>query len=213
MVKAVQGSRWWAGLRMAGLPPLSGYVPTRARPEAETLIATRAGDPILSTWPVGAGRVTALTTEPFGAGTAGWRGWPDYGRWLAEQATLDQIRWFFEQEAAGEAGFDDLVAMTQVKLPKLPKLELARNYWDEMGRGQAAGMHGPMLDALVETLKVAHDLAAFTSTIREHAAVARIFDIAGGFGIAIHAVEGGGDQAVEDADIIVTVCHWVFLCW
>ncbi|WP_115377812.1 MULTISPECIES: vWA domain-containing protein [unclassified Sphingomonas] len=83
VVKAVQGSRWWAGLRMAGLPPLSGYVPTRARPEAETLIATRAGDPILSTWPVGAGRVTALTTEPFGAGTAGWRGWPDYGRWLA----------------------------------------------------------------------------------------------------------------------------------
>src|SRR5205085_3334380 len=31
-------------------------------------------------------------------------------------------------------------------------LELARNYWDEMGRGQRAGMHGPMLDALVETL-------------------------------------------------------------
>ncbi|MBI0475320.1 iron-containing redox enzyme family protein [Sphingomonas sp. MA1305] len=74
--------------------------------------------------------------------------------WLAEQANLDQLRWFFEQEAAGEAGFDDLVAMTQVKLPTLPKLELARNYWDEMGRGQAAGMHGPMLHALAETLQV-----------------------------------------------------------
>ena len=74
--------------------------------------------------------------------------------WLAEEANLDQLRWFFEQEAAGEAGFDDLVAMTQVKLPTLPKLELARNYWDEMGRGNAKGMHGPMLDALVETLAV-----------------------------------------------------------
>jgi hypothetical protein len=74
--------------------------------------------------------------------------------WLAEQATLDQMRWFFEQEAAGEAGFDDLVAMTQVKLPTRPKLELARNYWDEMGRGNAKGMHGPMLDALVDTLEV-----------------------------------------------------------
>ncbi len=62
--------------------------------------------------------------------------------WLAEEANLDQLRWFFEQEAAGEAGFDDLVAMTQVKLPTLPKLELARNYWDEMGRGNAKGMHG-----------------------------------------------------------------------
>jgi len=74
--------------------------------------------------------------------------------WLADEATPDQLKWFFEQEAAGEAGFDDLVAMTQVKLPVQAKLELARNYWDEMGRGQTAGMHGPMLDALVETLAV-----------------------------------------------------------
>ena len=74
--------------------------------------------------------------------------------WLAETASVDELRWFFEQEAAGEAGFDDLVAMTQVKLPTRPKLELARNYWDEMGHGTEKGMHGPMLDALVETLKV-----------------------------------------------------------
>ena len=74
--------------------------------------------------------------------------------WLAEHADIDQFRWFFEQEAAGEAGFDDLVAMTQVKLPVRPKLELARNYWDEMGHGAEKGMHGPMLDALVETLAV-----------------------------------------------------------
>ncbi|GGE91200.1 iron-containing redox enzyme family protein [Sphingomonas prati] len=74
--------------------------------------------------------------------------------WLAETATRDELRWFFEQEAAGEAGFDDLVAYTQVKLPARAKLELARNYWDEMGRGNLKGMHGPMLDALVETLAV-----------------------------------------------------------
>jgi len=74
--------------------------------------------------------------------------------WLAEEASADALKWFFEQEAAGEAGFDDLVAMTQVKLPVQAKLELARNYWDEMGRGQRDGMHGPMLDALVETLGV-----------------------------------------------------------
>ena len=75
--------------------------------------------------------------------------------WLAEQASAEQLKWFFEQEAAGEAGFDDLVAMTQVKMPVQAKLELARNYWDEMGRGQREGMHGPMLDALVETMQVA----------------------------------------------------------
>ena len=68
--------------------------------------------------------------------------------WLAEGATREQLTWFFEQEAAGEAGFDDLVALTQVKLPVGTKLELARNYWDEMGRGNVRGMHGPMLEAL-----------------------------------------------------------------
>lgn len=74
--------------------------------------------------------------------------------WLAEQATREDICWFLEQEAAGEAGFDDLVALTQVKLPDGPKLELARNYWDEMGRGNIRGMHGPMLGGLVETLSL-----------------------------------------------------------
>ena len=89
--------------------------------------------------------------------------------WLATDASRDELRWFFEQEAAGEAGFDDLVAMTQVKLPKQAKLELARNYWDEMGRGQAKGMHGPMLDALVETLAVA---PAIENTVWESLALA-----------------------------------------
>jgi hypothetical protein len=75
--------------------------------------------------------------------------------WLAQSATLDEMRWFVEQEAAGEAGFDDLVAMAQVKTPMRAKLELARNFWDEMGRGNAKGMHGPMLEALVCALKLA----------------------------------------------------------
>ena len=72
--------------------------------------------------------------------------------WLAERATLEEMRWFLGQEVAGEAGFDDLVALTQVKLPVGPKLELARNYWDEMGQGRASAMHGPMLAFLAEQL-------------------------------------------------------------
>lgn len=74
--------------------------------------------------------------------------------WLAEKASREDICWFLEQEAAGEAGFDDLVAYTQVKLPAGPKLELARNYWDEMGRGNAAGVHGSMLATLVDALEL-----------------------------------------------------------
>ena len=68
--------------------------------------------------------------------------------WLAAHATLVQMRWFLRQEIGGEAGFDDLVALAQLRLPDRAKLELARNYWDEMGRGDARGMHGPMLARL-----------------------------------------------------------------
>ncbi len=72
--------------------------------------------------------------------------------WLAERATLEQMRWFLEQEVSGEAGFDDLVALTQVRMPVQAKLELARNYWDEMGRGRAAAMHGPLLGDVARAL-------------------------------------------------------------
>ncbi|MFN3945026.1 MAG: iron-containing redox enzyme family protein [Allosphingosinicella sp.] len=89
--------------------------------------------------------------------------------WIAEKADLSQMRWFLEQEAAGEAGFDDLVAMTQVKLPVRAKLELARNYWDEMGRGNPKGMHGPMLDVLIDTLEIAPDI---DETVMESLALA-----------------------------------------
>lgn len=72
--------------------------------------------------------------------------------WLAEEASLEEMRWFLLQEVAGEAGFEDLVAYTQVKMPITPKLELARNFWDEMGHGAERGMHGPMLGRLVDAL-------------------------------------------------------------
>jgi hypothetical protein len=84
--------------------------------------------------------------------------------WLAESASYRQMRWFLAQEVAGEAGFDDLVAMTQVKMPVRAKLEMARNYWDEMGRGDPKGMHGPMLDQLARHLQIK---AEIDSTVPE----------------------------------------------
>ncbi|MCX5661773.1 MAG: iron-containing redox enzyme family protein [Planctomycetota bacterium] len=73
---------------------------------------------------------------------------------LAERATFEQVRWFVKQEVAGEAGFEDLVAMTQVKMPERAKLEMARNYWDEMGRGKPPAMHGPLLANLARALSI-----------------------------------------------------------
>jgi hypothetical protein len=78
--------------------------------------------------------------------------------WLAKSASYDQMQWFLAQEVAGEAGFDDLVAMTQIKMPTRAKLEMARNYWDEMGRGDPKGMHGPMLEQLARHMNISADI-------------------------------------------------------
>jgi hypothetical protein len=78
--------------------------------------------------------------------------WDPLFDFLATQASFEQVRWFVKQEVAGEAGFEDLVALTQIKAPERPKLEMARNYWDEMGRGKPAGMHGPLLTNLARAL-------------------------------------------------------------
>lgn len=75
--------------------------------------------------------------------------------WLAREASFDQMKWFLWQEVAGEAGFEDLLALTQVKVSVQAKLEMARNFWDEMGRGAEKGMHGPMLARLAGHLEVA----------------------------------------------------------
>ncbi|MDX2087532.1 MAG: iron-containing redox enzyme family protein [Kofleriaceae bacterium] len=80
--------------------------------------------------------------------------WDPLFPWLEHVSTLEQMRWFLRQEVAGEAGFDDLVALTQVRMPERAKLELARNYWDEMGRGIASAMHGPMLTRLANALEL-----------------------------------------------------------
>ncbi len=74
--------------------------------------------------------------------------------WLSDHCTLSEMKWFLTQEVAGEAGFEDLTALTQVKLPSAPKLELARNYWDEMGRGNPKAMHGPLLETLSQHLQL-----------------------------------------------------------
>lgn len=114
-----------------------------------------------------AAEAAAVPTDPDGF-IAWFEGLRDHGPgqddplfpWLAEEADRDQMRWFLGQEAAGEAGFEDLLSLTQVRMPPRAKLEFARNYWDEMGRGNPKGMHGPMLDVLIEELALEADIDA-----------------------------------------------------
>jgi hypothetical protein len=168
-----RGLARWNRTRLAPDFPDSGW-PGEAerdermrRQEGEFLAALRSGV---------AAEAAAVPTDA-DAFLAWFEGLRDHGPgqgdplfpWLADEADREQMRWFLGQEAAGEAGFEDLLAMTQVRMPRRAKLEFARNYWDEMGRGNAKGMHGPMLDLLVGALRLE---ASIEATVRESLALA-----------------------------------------
>src|SRR4029077_2119294 len=61
---------------------------------------------------------------------------------------------FLALEGGPDADFDDLVAMCQIGLSGLPKLTLAANYWDEMGRGSLAHVHTELHHDMVTALGV-----------------------------------------------------------
>jgi hypothetical protein len=76
--------------------------------------------------------------------------------YLAYDADRSELKYFIKQEFCGEIGFDDLVALTQVRFPEQAKLELARNFWDEQGQGKREDIHGPLYVTMAHEMGV-HD--------------------------------------------------------
>ncbi len=79
---------------------------------------------------------------------------PAVYQWLAKTATWAELLDFIALEGGPDAGFDDLVALGQVGLAGSAKMELATNYWDEMGNGDPAGVHTALHDRLVEAISM-----------------------------------------------------------
>ncbi len=79
---------------------------------------------------------------------------PPVYRWLAEEATWEELVAFLAIEGGPDAGFDDLVAIVQVGIHDGPKVTLGRNYWDEMGRGTLSEVHTVLHDRLVEATEM-----------------------------------------------------------
>jgi hypothetical protein len=76
----------------------------------------------------------------------------DLYTFVASEADRRQLEWFFRMECAGEASFDDLVALAQVGTRGDVKLEMATNYWDEMGKGRSHAVHTHLFHRLVDGL-------------------------------------------------------------
>ena len=77
---------------------------------------------------------------------------PAVYKWLAREASWAEVVTFLALEGGPDAGFDDLVAACQVGLFGSAKMELATNYWDEMGDGDPDAVHTTLHDRLVAAI-------------------------------------------------------------
>lgn len=68
------------GVPISNAPYLLGYVSTRARQQADVLLSSERGDPLLATWRQGAGRVTVFTSDVKNRWSVEWLRHPVYQR-------------------------------------------------------------------------------------------------------------------------------------
>ena len=66
------------------MPRLDGYVATTVKPEAELVLRSPAGDPLLAAWQYGLGRAVAWTAGADAPWASQWPGWDEYGRFWAQ---------------------------------------------------------------------------------------------------------------------------------
>ena len=67
------------GIDFARSPELLGFVKTKARTGAETILRTSTGEPLLVRWQYGLGRVAAFLSDSRARWSAGWVRWHSYG--------------------------------------------------------------------------------------------------------------------------------------
>ncbi len=71
---------------------------------------------------------------------------PHFCRYLAEDATLNEIALFFLAEELVDSKFDDLMALVQLGATGETKMTIAENYWDEMGEGDLSKVHTTLFE-------------------------------------------------------------------
>ncbi len=75
------------------IPALGGYVATTIKPEAELVLQSPDGDPVLATWQYGLGRAVAWTPSIESPWAPNWLSWPEYGQFWAQliRYTLPEV--------------------------------------------------------------------------------------------------------------------------
>ncbi|WP_342380358.1 iron-containing redox enzyme family protein [Myxococcus stipitatus] len=77
---------------------------------------------------------------------------------LRDKATFEQLREFFLQETPLEVLFGDIIALMMPGVYGTIKLELAKNFWDEVGHAQDPRVHRNMRFDLMDYLELPRDI-------------------------------------------------------
>jgi len=79
---------------------------------------------------------------------------PYYAEFIHNHATAEDLRTYVIQESAVDGRFDDLLAMMQVGTANNAKMEIANNFWDEMGNGDPAVVHTHLFNQIFKVFDI-----------------------------------------------------------
>lgn len=82
---------------------------------------------------------------------------PYYLEFIRDHAGVEDLRSYVIQESVIDARFDDLLAMMQLGTSGEPKMELARNFWDEMGNGDHAKVHTSLFNQIFTVFDIKNE--------------------------------------------------------
>jgi pyrroloquinoline quinone (PQQ) biosynthesis protein C len=85
---------------------------------------------------------------------------PFYEQFLPDTANREQLRFYLAQETNLDPKFDDILAQIQIGHRGAPKMEIASNYWDEMGNGQSSAVHTALFQQTLDYLGIDDDYLA-----------------------------------------------------
>ena len=84
LAQVVRPTQALSEIDFASAPLLMGYVVTRPKATSEVILATEAGDPLLTWWRYGLGVCAAFTSDAKSRWAAEWIPWPGYGKFWAQ---------------------------------------------------------------------------------------------------------------------------------
>lgn len=90
---------------------------------------------------------------------------PFYESFLPTKATVEDVAFYLAQETLQDPRLDDFIAYLQIGLPVKIKLELASNYWDEMGNGIEPRVHTVMFQRTIECLGITSEFVQSNLTV------------------------------------------------